>query len=271
MKNIAIVLAAILVLLTTTSWNIWSWATGSDNIEAPSATITKKTIKLKSFEELTVSRGLKVHYTPGKGEPVIMITAPQNYHQYLSLKNSDNDLEISLTPKNVHNEFADKFTIVLTGGNPKGLEANSAGSILVESDITSNSDLDISASSAGSVFCNGVSVRELECSSSSAAKISIDTAKATEIEAVATSAASISISGINATKVSGDANSAASLSLSGTCSTLTLESSSGASIHASDLKANEGSAGASSGSSIKCRIKNPSKINSNSGGSVSNR
>ncbi len=269
MKRIAIALAATLVLLTTTSWDIWSWASGND-IEEPSATVTKKTLRLKSFDELTVERGLKVNFTPGKGDPVIVITAPENYHKYLSLKNSNGDLEISLTPKSVNGDLPENFKIELTGGNPDELEASSAGLIIVKGDLTARTDLELSASSAGKIECGNVTATLLRVTASSAGTVNVGSAKATTLKAASSSASSVSITGINAASVSAGSNSAARMTLTGTCTTVSLEASSAASLHAASLKAQKGSAQASSGSSVSCSIKHPDKINSSSGSSVSN-
>jgi len=210
----------------------------------------KRVYKVAKFDEVVSTLGIKVEYTVSDITSCTA-TGPEDAMSLLKIEVKNGKLILtSVKDKNPDNLLS-KITVRINGISPKGIEVTTGSRFIMSNTMTLNQDLDLEATTGGSISINGV--------------------KANEIDVESTTAGSISLTNISARKVDAEATTGASVNISGSCSEIDLEATTGASINAKKLEAVKGKAESTTGASITCSIKSPTIIKSETGGSVTNR
>lgn len=251
-KNITSILAALLLItafISTTSCRRTVEVIASMNHRDCSGEVITQDCKITdSFAKIDASSGMNVIFTQG-AKTKVTVQAPSDIINLVSVKVSGSTLRI--TSDEPLNNCAQMVTIQV--------ESPQLTEIIVSSGI----DFKINGPLA-------VGDNELNIEVSSGASIHGKSITATEIDIETSSGADANIYEIDSQRVKCDASSGSNIYVSGKCYSTRLKASSGADISATTLKATNGSAKSTSGSSISCHISSPNEISSSSGGSVSN-
>lgn len=233
--------------------------------------VTREYSNLGYFDEIEISRGIAVNYSVGT-ERKVVVTVSDNAVDDLSVEVHGGTLCMTLDRDNVNlDEISVKAEV--TGSSLESVETSSAGSFRTCDRLgKAGETLSLNSSSAGIIRIEStVTCGTLDCSASSASGIYVTSTKAAKVNVDISSASRVEIDGIDADVVDTEASSASKAVLAGTARKAILEASSTAGIDAGKLKAEEGRAEASSFGSITSCIKNPSKLEHDSGGKVRNK
>lgn len=235
--------------LALMSCNTQSSATRPDDTEL-------RTVRIGNFSKIDVATGITVNLTTAPCNGKAKVTANKDDFDRLVVKVVKDELKVYLENKSLEFNNTRKtgaVTVQVCAPTLYDIEVSSAGRLNVSGNMVVNGDVDIEASSAGSIVIEALKVSgKCEIESSSAASVSIDNLTTDRLDCEASSASGIRLK-------SGKANRAK------------YEASSAGSIKADGIKAATGKAEASTGSSVKCNIVSGAKISKDTGGSVSNK
>lgn len=245
-----------------------------EHIKASNKLTTKVYSITEKYDEINVSRGIKVVYQVTAGTASADVTAPDNIIDYVEVSVKKGELRISLDEK-VQVQGSINTTVVVSGPAIGEYSASSAGQITVESPVKLNGGLEVSSSSAANIVFNyEVTAKSVEIESSSASKVKMASITADKGEIEVSSAANVSIgaikggnyeldcssassadlSGCDLSHIEASASSGARITMSGKCDQAELDASSGASISCSNLTAKKGFGHrTSSGGRVKIR------------------
>lgn len=236
----------------------------------PNSPLTTKTIQASDIQEIDTSCGIKVIYTQSS-KTSVTLKAPKDIIKYIIVEMDGNELKCH-KKKNVQINIK-RATVTVSAPNVREFNASSGGSITMTKALNiHNQQCELSASSGALINLVDINCGNLEADASSGAAIKLNSASVkTDFEADATSGSDIKINQISANSVDADASSGAEIALSGKCTSVSFEASSGASINASKLTAQNGTATTSSGGSVSCNVKKSLNKNKHrSGGSIKN-
>lgn len=248
-----------------------------------------RTIDAKNFSEIRTQQSIVVNYTQS---PVYSVscTAPEDAWEYLSITAKGDKLDCGFG--NISTSFRDnskRVVVNVTGPMVTDFRASSSGVINVPALNADARDVDVDASSSGSVFIRSLNCRGIDIDVSSSACVAVQNIAAAEIEVDGSSSAVVTVSGNCATAsfdfsssatakaeiaasgmVEAEASSSSTVELSGSARTVDLSASSSGSVLAERLKAQTGSIGATSAGLVKSNVSNLAKSHSSSGGTVRN-
>lgn len=227
-----------------------------------------RNITVTSVTSVESATGIILKYTQAD-TTAVTLTAPDNIIDDVAVTEKGGHLDCRITTNRRVNK-----PIVVTVSSPAVTNFNSNSGAQIEINEGLNvptADVVVSASSGASLQAKNITAANLEAKSSSGASLSIDVITASDnIDCHSSSGASMAVYSITANEVSGHSSSGASMSLTGTAETVGLQASSGASVGAKGLKAQNGDLQASSGGSVSGYVTGKCKISKSSGGSASN-
>lgn len=169
-----------------------------------------------TITSIETSQAINVEYTQSNQTSVKVVT-PAEFKDKLKIKVKDGKLSTAFT-KDVKLRNMEKVTVYVTAPAVTDFEANSAGSININGALNLPSqNIELEASSAGSITTGAITCANIDIESSSAASVTVAACKAKTIELESSSAASLTVKGIQATTVKGEVSSAASLKVEGNC------------------------------------------------------
>lgn len=209
------------------------WSAQSQNLETRS---------LSSFSKISVHQGITAILTKGNAETAKVETSGVDVSEVLT-EVSGGALRIAMKGNNYRNQ---NVTVYVTFKSLNDLKATSSGSIEVKDFFAVSGDLDVSASSSGSVMLKA-SAEEADLDVSSSGNIQIEL-KAKSIEAGLSS--------------SGD------IEISGSCDELEVDASSAGDFDGYDLEAKNADLEASSGSTIEVTVLESLDAEASSGASI---
>lgn len=221
---------------------------GSGFSSDPNSPLTKQVIKVNDVNSLVTMSGLHVDYLSGNANNVT-VEAPADLTDKIEVTVKDGRLSIGL--KESVKSGLDRVKIVVVTPEIVTFLASS-GSNLKIADGYAPKGGEISLSSSSGAYIDGKNIK------ASAMGMSVSSGADIEVSVIADA-------------VVGNASSGAFLEVSGTARTVDLSASSGGTVRAISLKAETGSANASSGGSVNCNIANASQIKESSGGGVRNK
>lgn len=149
------------------------------------------------------------------------------------------------------------------------ISASSASSVTVVGPFSTDSILQLNASSAADINLQAVKCSRLDAITSSAGNIDIERINTGSINAKASSGSDIDIENVSATgKVTASASSGASIDIDGIAASAKLSASSGADINAKKLVVETANISASSGAEVKVTATGQVEKEASSGGSA---
>ncbi len=285
MKRIITTMACIGLLLTTTSWDLKK----RDRVE-PSAKIVERTVNTKDITALSASLSVDVDYYTTSGTPKAVITAPENYQEFVKVQQKGSTLQI-FYETNGHLIDNEKISIKVYGNHVNSFNVTTSADIDIKSDIN-ETEISLQATSSGDIDAGRLKCQSLKVMATSSADINVAAATVSntaEIMATssadidvdmltcntanlkATSSADLNIQSINATTVEANAHSSADMKLKGKAKYANLSADASGSISASGLAADSGKLWATTSGTVKSNVKNVTSLKTSTSGSVHNR
>lgn len=257
MKYRILSVSAVFVAVFAAVSFVSSAASGSDSGDTGSK-VASKNIKIGDFSRIEVGQGIKVVFRQASNPGYAEVSASQKNLDRICIKMDGDELEISYKDDSHSKTVAlsDQVPTKVVIRSPKfvGADIRSGASLKVVGYISTDNDIEIEGSSAGSASFNTVVCRllSLDCGSSasvnvkslkgnldaetsSAATVKVERMLGKKLEVEASSASSISVLGIRCESVDAEASSAAGITLSGVCASFKKDVSSAASINSRNL------------------------------------
>lgn len=262
MVVITVCLFAAATCFAVNSDNIFGIVTGSGQYRiTPSGEImTNEFVITDKYNEINVSRGVKVVYRVSAGTPTAEVTASKNVIDYIKVTVKNGTLKVTLDESVQVNGKMDA-TVTVSGPAISEYDVNSAGQITVASPLKLKGSLEADASSAGCIVfkerieansisleassasritCGTVDAESGEIETSSAARIEVGNLLGGRFEFDSSSASHVNVADCKVKSIDASASSAAKVSLSGVADKADLQASSGGSVGSNSLEVKSG-------------------------------
>lgn len=230
------------------------------------------TYPLEGIERITsidVRQGIEVKFAQS-GERKITVSTNLQDDLLLEINvDGEGKMNIGYKDKVMMVDKTVKTIVTISGYDVRDFEATSGANIDIEGRYTLRGELDLDASSGGTINLSSGQVDYIEAVASSSADIILGQVTVNKIEMDASSGADIRVQNLVAESVSAIASSGADILLAGKTKRVDFNASSGADIKANALSAVEGSVEATSGADVKCRVRKLTQT-SDSGGDIVN-
>lgn len=262
MVVITVCLFAAATCFAVNSDNIFGIVTGSGQHRiTPSGEImTNEFVITDKYNEINVSRGVKVVYRVSAGTPTAEVTASKNVIDYIKVTVKNGTLKVTLDESVQVNGKMDA-TVTVSGPAISEYDVNSAGQITVASPLKLKGSLEADASSAGCIVfkerieansisleassasritCGTVDAESGEIETSSAARIEVGNLLGGRFEFDSSSASHVNVADCKVKSIDASASSAAKVSLSGVADKADLQASSGGSVGSNSFEVKSG-------------------------------
>lgn len=223
------------------------------------------------FDRIEASSGFDVVYTVGD-ERTVNIEVTEFALEYVEIGVKNGCLKLGIDRPSSDQRFNHiRLKATVTGPDLKSLHATSGAQITVESPLTVLTEMKLSATSGADIKIEDLLVCEnLTVSVTSGADIKVDGVTAKSVTVTSTSGSDADIYSINTNLVTAESTSGSGIYLEGAAKEVDFSATSASNIRASGLRAERGTASATSVGDIVCNVGDLSKTHS-SMGRVKNR
>ena len=237
-------------------------------IEA-SATMATQTVTVGSFHEIEASR-IKVVYAQG---PLTQarIEAPENVLPYVKVRVDGGTLRAEIDNEyEVHFQRGQNVTVTVSAPSLDEALAMLAGSVEIPT-LNVARDLELEVTTAGTITIDTIIANgNVEAEATTAGTINISTLTANKLESSSTTSGTVTVGNATLNEAEFDVTTAGVVTVAGTATDVDFDATTGGIVNASELRAQHGSAEASTGGNVRCNIASPVSTTVTTGGSVSN-
>lgn len=239
--------------------------------EDPGPVATDSYTGFGPFDRIEASSGFDVVYTVGD-ERTVNIEVTEFALEYVEIGVKDGCLKLDIDRRSSDQRLNNiRLKATVAGPEIKSLHATSGAQISVESPLTLQTGMELTATSGADINIEDLLVCEnLTVSVTSGADIKVDGVTAKSVTVTSTSGSDADIYSINTNLVTAESTSGSGIFLEGAAKEVDLTANSASNIRASGLRAERGTASANSVGDIVCNVRELTKTHS-SMGRVKNR
>lgn len=241
------------------------------NIKKLSSTMTTRTVTVKDFSELDVSR-VDVIFTPGPATGKVVVTAPENIAQYIKVYVKGSTLKIELDNEVQFNNGSINAVAKVSAPWLKEIEASLSAKVNLASEMTVPDDLELETSTSAQIIAPAITVTgncDIDATTSGCVTVkSLKVNGKTDLES--STSGVIRLDALTAATADFEANTSGVIKVDkGSSSTAKFEASTSGVVKAPDFVASsEATAEASTSGSITANYKSLRKCTTSTGGTI---